>query len=288
MLRNSAILGLLAASIFSSTGCDMTIFPIWEPNIFETNPAELGEFDVNERRVEIENGADGMPVGFTIFEPAGATGARPAFIWVLGSNVQSYYHQSLHEALASWGFAVIVPDTRLLTFTDFEYHKRNTDIALQALQLGLDGELGVQIDPDRIAAGGYSIGATMSAFAAAQDDRIKAMVFWAPSDAPFWTGVDPEMLLPMVSVPSLFLLAEFDDIVPVEGWPTTMQNLMTNSDKTVETIPMGLHLFFQQPTGADSEDDPETMLTREEQQGIAIDRTRTYLDEQLEILRAPF
>ena len=272
---------VLSIFLVAATGCDMTVFPIWDPNNFETNPAQLGEFGFNESRVEIEDGADGEPVGFTIFTPEGASEPLPAFIWVAGSNVQSYYHQSLHEALASWGYLVIVPDTRLLTFTDFEYHKRNTDIALQALQKGVDGDFGVQVDVDRIAAGGYSIGATMAAFAAAQDDRIKALVFWAPSDAPFWTGVDPDALLPMVDIPSLFLLAEFDDIVPVEGWPTTMQGLMADSDKTVQTIEMGLHLFFQQPTGADSEDDPETTLTREEQQGIAIDATRVYLDEQI-------
>lgn len=271
---------VLAIVIFG-VGCDMSIFPIWEPNLFDTNPAELGPFEFSERRVEIDDGADGQPVGFTIFEPVGAEGARPMFLWVLGSNVQAYYHQSLHEAMASWGFVVVVPDTRLLTFTDFEYHKRNTDIALQALQLAADGELGVEVDVSRIGAGGYSIGGTMAAFAAAQDERIRALVFWAPSDAPFWTGVDPESLLPMVQSPSLFLLAELDNIVPADGWPTTMQGLMSNSEKTVETIPMGLHLYFQQPTGADSEIDPATTLTREEQQGIAIDRTRGYLAEML-------
>ncbi len=268
-------------TLLAATGCDMTIFPIWEPNIFETNPAELGTFGFNEARFEIDDGADGEPVGFTVFTPEGATEPLPAFVWVLGSNVQAYYHQSLHEALASWGYAVIVPDTRLLTFTDFEYHKRNTDIALQAVQKAVDGDFGVQVDADRIAAGGYSIGGTMAAFAAAQDDRIKALVFWAPSDAPFWTGVDPDALLPMVDMPSLFLLAEFDNITPSDGWPATMQSLMAASTKTVQTIEMGLHLFFQQPTGADSEDDPETTLTREEQQGIAINATRAYLDEQI-------
>jgi len=272
---------LVSTILLAATGCDMTIFPIWEPNIFDTNPAELGTLGFNEARFEIDDGADGEPVGFTVFTPEGAMEPLPAFVWVLGSNVQAYYHQSLHEALASWGYAVIVPDTRLLTFTDFEYHKRNTDIALQAVQKAIDGDFGVQIDAERIAAGGYSIGATMAAFAAAQDDRIKALVFWAPSDAPFWTGVDPDALLPMVDMPSLFLLAEFDNITPADGWPTTMQNLMAASTKTVQTVEMGLHLFFQQPTGADSEDDPETTLTREAQQGIAIDATRAYLDEQI-------
>lgn len=276
-LVTSCFLGLIGIT----AGCDGNIFPIWEPNNFETNPAQLGSFGFTERRVEIDNGADGMPVGFTIFEPVGATGPLPAFIWVLGSNVQSYYHQSLHEALASWGYLVIVPDTRPLTFTDFEYHKRNTDIALQALQMAVDGEFGVAVDAGRIGAGGFSIGGTMAAFAAGLDARIKALVFWAPSDSPFWTGVDPNAVLPLVGAPSLFLLAEYDIVAPADGWPAAMQGLMSGSEKTVEIIPMGLHLYFQQPTGADSESDPETPLTRFEQQGIAIDRTRTYLKAKL-------
>lgn len=281
-LRRPLVLSFaFPAMILMTAGCDSNIFPVWEPNFFAMNPAELGSFGVTERRVEIDNGADGMPVGFTIFEPVGATQPLPAFIWVLGSNVQAYYHQSLHEALASWGYLVVVPDTRPLTFTDFEYHKRNTDIALQALQMAVDGEFGVAVDAGRIGAGGYSIGGTMAAFAAGLDARIKALVFWAPSDSPFWTGVDPNALLPLVESPSLFLLAELDNVVPANGWPATMQGLMANSQKTVETIPMGLHLFFQQPTGADSEADPETTITRPEQQGIAIDRTREYLDGNL-------
>ena len=42
-------------------------------------------------------------------------------------------------------------------------------------------------------------------------------------------------------------------------------------------------LYFQQPTGADSPTDPVSEFTRFEQQGMAIERTRLYLDEVLNI-----
>lgn len=50
-------------------------------------------------------------------------------------------------------------------------------------------------------------------------------------------------------------------------------------------IPQGTHLLFQQPTGADGPADPETDLRRFEQQGIAIERTRAWLEELFGIAR---
>jgi dienelactone hydrolase len=258
-----------------------TVFEVWDPNYFDTPPTAVGPYSVVERRVEVEDGADGSPFGITVFEPSGATGSLPMFIWVMGSNVQAYYHQSLHEILASWGYLVAVPDTRPLTFCDARYHWRNTVLGQQTLQMGIDGALGAAVDPSRIGVGGYSIGATMAGFVAGLDRRVGALVFWAPSGSPIWNGIKPEEVLPDVTAPSLFLLAELDDISPKEGWPTEMQMLMGGSSITEYIIPGGLHLFFQQPTGADTPDMPQTNLTRFEQQGIAIQVTRDYLDEQL-------
>jgi dienelactone hydrolase len=266
------------------SGCfDFSIFPIWDPNDFDESPADLGPYDVEEYRVDVEEGADGSPAGITMFRPIGPEEALPAFMWVMGSNVQSYYHQSLHETLAIWGYAVIVPDGRLLTFTDFQYHRRTVDLAKQAIELAVDGELGVEIDETRIGAGGYSIGGTMAAFTAAEEPRIGALVHWAPTDSPFWTGVDPLELLSQVTAPSLFLVGELDPIAPPTGWPAEMQALMPGSQPTVFVIDGGTHLFFQQPTGADSIADPETNLTRFEQQGIAIEQTKLYLDTTLDV-----
>ncbi len=275
---------LLALSI-SLCGCDASIFPIWPANFFAEPPAELGPLAVTEYRINVADGADGQPAGITVFAPEGATEALPALVWVLGSNVQAYYQQSLHETMASWGYAVIVPDGRPLTLTDFQYHRRNVDLARQAIDLALDGGLDVPVDPDRIGIGGYSIGGTMATFVAAEDSRVDALALWAPSDAPFWTGINPEPLWPQVTAPAFMLLAEFDTVAPPDGFPSVLREKLSGAAVSEYVIPEGLHLYFQQPTGADSGLDPETTITRFEQQGIAIERTRAYLDEQFRIVR---
>ncbi|MEM9058132.1 MAG: hypothetical protein AAGD86_11680, partial [Pseudomonadota bacterium] len=244
---------------------------------FDTPPAAVGPHPVVERSVDSFRGVDGCRLQMTIFEPEGLDGARPLLVWVQGSNVQPYYQQSLHETLASWGYVVVVPDTRPLTIVpDSFYHLRNTVNAQVALGRALSGDLGVNVDPSRVAAGGYSIGATMTTFLAARDERVAGAVLWAPTSAPFWTGVDPDALWPAVTAPTHFLLGELDGIAG--DYPATMQAAMINAVSTVEVIEGGTHLFFMQPTGADSDLDPETDLTRFEQQGIAIEATRTYLD----------
>lgn len=254
------------------------IFPVWPANFFDEPPAEVGPFNIVEQRIEIPDGADGSPSGVTLFKPTDANEPLPMFVWVLGSNVQPYYQQSLHEILASWGYVVLVPDARPLTFTDFQYHRRNTDLAKQAIQLAIDGTFEVEIDPNRIAAGGYSIGGMMALFAAAEDARIGGTILWAPTDSPFWTGVDPEALFPLVTSPVFFLLAELDDVSPFGAFPREVQEKLVNTEVTEFIIPMGLHLYFQQPTAADSLSDPLTTLTRFEQQGIAITQTRAWLE----------
>jgi dienelactone hydrolase len=280
MRKNYVLIGAVILTVLP--GCfDANIFPVWDPNYFDDPPAPVGPFQVEEFRVDVPDGADGSPTGITVFRPLGTDGPLPVFLWVMGSNVQAYYHQSLHETLASWGYAVVISDGRPLTFTDFQYHRRTVDLARQAIQLAVDGELDVEVDESRIAAGGYSIGATMAAFVAAEDPRVAALVFWAPTGSPFWTGVDPDELLAQVTSPSLFLLGELDPIAPATGWPAEMQNLMADSTATVFVIEQGTHLFFQQPTGADSAADPVTELTRFEQQGIAIEETRDYLNVTL-------
>lgn len=282
LVVGSALIGLV--SLWG--GCfaaEDLIFPVWPANYFDEPPTEVGPYTVDEYRVDVPEGADGQASGITVFKPTNAEGARPAFVWVLGSNVQAYYHQSLHETLASWGFVVIVPDARPLTFTDFQYHRRNVDLAKQAIDLGVGGELDAVIDANRIAAGGYSIGGTMALFVAAEDSRVAGVALWAPTSSPFWTGVDPETLYPQVTVPVYFLLAEKDHVEPPSGFPATLKQKLVNATISEYIIPDGLHLYFQQPTGADSVTDPLSSLTRFEQQGIAIERTREWLGTLLSV-----
>lgn len=254
------------------------LFPEWEANNFDSPPAAVGPYAITERVVDTLRGADNCLLEMTVFEPQDLDGAKPLLVWVQGSNVQPYYQQSLHETLASWGYVVVVPDTRPLTIVpDSFYHLRNTVNGQVAIGRALSGDLGVEVDPEKIAAGGYSIGATMTTFLAARDSRVKGSVLWAPTTAPFWTGVDPDKLYPGVTSSVHFLLGELDDLAG--DYPDAMQAAMINAAITVEVIEGGTHLYFMQPTGADDINiDPPTDLTRFEQQGIAIEATRSYLD----------
>ena len=279
------VTALAVACLFTGCGViEQRLFPIWEPNFFETPPAEQGPFAVVERRVDVADGADGQPFGITVFEPQDASGALPVFVWVMGSNVQAYYHQSLHETLASWGYLVLVPDTRPLRFTDFQYHNRLVLLAEQTIGLARDGAIGPTVDDTRIAAGGYSIGGPLSAFTAARVPQLGALVYWAPSGSPIWQGLDPDALFPQVDEPSLYVLGELDDDAPVDGgFPDTMQAAMPAPFEQV-VIEGASHHQFQQPTGADQfSNTPE--ITREEQQRIAITTTREWLDTQFGITR---
>lgn len=264
----------------------LLLFPEWDPNDFDTPPAQLGPYAVEETRRTYRRSIDGCPLDVTVFRPAGVDGPRPAFVWVLGSNVQPYYHQSLHETLASWGYVVVVPDTRPLTIIpDAYYHARNAGNARVAIELARRGFLGAEVDPGRIAVGGYSIGASMATFVAARDPEVRGTVLWAPTDAPFWGGLEPEQLWPQVLTPVHFLLGELDPIAPPEEFPASLQAALVNAPVTVELIEGGTHLYFMQPTGADSPLDPVTDLTRFEQQAIAIEATRVWLDALFGIVR---
>jgi len=270
------------------SGCGVLaarLFPVWPPNFFDEPPAELGPFEVAELRLEVEDGADGDPFGITVFEPLNAEGALPVFLWVMGSNVQAYYHQSLHETLASWGYLVVVPDTRELLFTDFQYHNRVVLLAEQALGIILSDESGYNVDTTRIGSGGYSVGGPLAAFTAGRAEEIGALVYWAPSGAPFWQGLDADALYANVSAPSRYILGERDENAPAEGGtPDDMQASMPDAPFEEIVIEGANHHQFQQPVGADS-NSLTPGISRIEQQRIAIELTLEFLDNTFGIDR---
>jgi dienelactone hydrolase len=279
---------LLLLPLLLLQGCfilENAFFPVWEPLYFDEPPAAAGPYALEEKRIEIEDGYDGAPFGITVFAPVDAPGPLPVFIWVMGSNVQACYHQSLHEILASWGWLVLAPDTRELRFADLQYHNRVVLLAMQTLDLASAGELGYNIDETRITAGGYSVGAPLAAFLAARRHQVDALVYWAPSGSPYWTGLNPGQLYPLVTAPSLYILGEFDEDAPPEGgFPDEMQAAMPDAPFVVSVIPGAVHHQFQQPAGADPfSGEPE--ITRFEQQGEAIRITRQWLDWQYGIRR---
>lgn len=277
---------LIAAALFfvplAGCGIETVIFPMLEPALFEESPATMGPYGFAERRIALDDLGDGQSGDLTVFEPVGATGPRPTLVWVLGVNNEAHYHQSFHEYMASWGYIDVVPDTRPISFADREYNKRNMDIANRAFALAADKAHGLNADPQQIAFGGYSAGGSTAALAAAGESRTRALVMWAPAPAWVWQGVDPNALLPRVTAPSLFLLAELEN--NDGSWTEDMRALMTQSQQTITTIAGGTHLYFQQPA-VPYTTDPPARITRTEQMKQAFELTRAFLDAQFGLTR---
>ncbi len=270
---------LIVLSVGFLTGCrpiEETFFPVHPPAPFVEPPAPLGPHAVQQTRIITDDAVDGQPLGITVYTPAGVNEPLPVLVWVLGVNARAYYHQSFHEYMASWGYAAVVPDTRDLRFTDLAYHRKNMQNALLAFDLARLGELGFTPDDNRMAFGGYGIGGTLAAFATAMEPRAKACALWAPAPAPIWQGIKPSRVLPLLTQPCFYLLAELDTIAPANGWPAEIQNLAPRSHATVEVIPQGVHSYFQQPGKTES----AAGITRTEQQSVAFEKTRAYLDEK--------
>jgi dienelactone hydrolase len=141
------------------------------------------------------------------------------------------------------------------------------------------------VDGDRLAVGGYSVGGPLATFTAARRSAFDAIVYWAPSPAPIWQGLNADALYPQVRQPSLFVLGELDDDAPAEGgYPDELQARTPESPVEEIVIEGASHHQFQQPTGADQFSNTPT-ITREEQQAIAIDETRRWLDRTLGVTR---
>lgn len=282
MLKRIAV--IVGLGLTSGCGVEQFIFPIVEePEYLASPPATMGPYVCRERRVELTDLGDGEPGGIIIFEPTTAPGKRPLLVWVLGVNNRAWFAQSFHEYMASWGYVDVVPDTRDINFLDSRYHSRNVDNALNALEKSLNGELGVAVDSSKASIGGYSVGGSLAAFGAAEDTRLKALVMWAPAPSPFWQGVDPGQLLPGVVQPSLFVLAELDNVTPADEWPAEMMGLMTQSPQSTFVIPGGVHLYFQQYSGVDDRN-PATSITRSEQLKAAFEQSRAFLDAKLGVV----
>ncbi|MDX2200873.1 MAG: dienelactone hydrolase family protein [Phycisphaerae bacterium] len=267
------------------SGCSIEtiLFPIFEePFLLPEPPATLGPYAFEQRTITVDDLGDGRPGEVTVFAPLDAPADRPALVWVLGVNNRVHFHQSFHEYMASWGYVDLIAQTRDISFADTQYHAKNVANVVRTVERALSDEFALSIDAERVALGGYSVGGSMAAFAAAQTPAARAVAMWAPAPAPIWQGVDPEALLPAVAQPTLFLLAEFD--IVVGDWPERMQQLLSQSSQTVSQIDGGVHLFFQQPPSLDDRN-PATPITRQDQMREAFARTRAYLDQTMDVTR---
>lgn len=280
------LIGFTSLFIIGAAGLEVAeraLFPVWEPNPFDEPPADLGPYEVSQEDFDLDTVIRGENYDVTVFTPEDADGSIPLFVWVMGSNVQDYYQLSLHKTLASWGYMVIVPEAPKFSFTNPVYHKNVLKIAINASNSAIEGDFGYQINEDKIAAGGYSVGASLAAFLAAKEPEIDTLVYWGPSGSPYWLGVNAKKLYSEVNEPALYVLGGSDDSAPPKGgYPARMQDLMPRSDSEVRIIEGGVHHYFQQPTGLDNFT-TSTEITRFEQQKMAINATRNWLNKTFKV-----
>lgn len=275
--------GVVVAALIVS-GCvilenlEDALFPPLPPNPFEQPPLPLGPVPFEESRVGVANLGDGNPGGITVFAPAEGAGNGAAVVWILGLNQRAYYQQSLHEHLASYGYTVLVPDTRRYTFVDMAYHSNLIANAVATADRVARGRIVPGIDPERIAFGGYEIGGALAAFAAV-DFPAAAVFAWAPIEPPFWMRFETEDILPGLTQPVLLIEGALDAIAVPGTWQATLQAYAATPPGDIISVVIGqaVHHYFQEPDGADMRN-PSTTITRAEQMARAIGATHLWLD----------
>ncbi len=280
----SVAIMLTVAGCFPGTELTEQLFPVLDPEPIEPPPAALGPLPVIKSAIAFGNLGDGRPGEVTLYSPQADEAPRPVLVWVLAINTREYYHQAFFEYMASWGYHVAIPAHRDFSFTDFKYHRRNVLNAQRTVARAAQGRLPISVDTARIAIGGYSVGGSMAAFAAAELPEAAAIINWATGPAPIWLGVDPDALLPQVTQPYYFLLGELDDVAPPDGWPAMVQSRIGSTVVEEDIIAGAVHLFFQQPSELD-ERNPPTTLTRREQLAQTHVLSRLFLDGILDIDR---
>jgi carboxymethylenebutenolidase len=169
-------------------------------------------FPVTQSQLSFTSG--GKPIRLDAYLPPGQGQRFPAVIALYGSGGG---HAGMSEPagmLASQGFAVYVLhyfDRTGTTFADKETIFRHFPVWVKTLWDAVsEVERQPQVDPERIALMGFSLGAYLSLSDAAIDKRVHAVV-------DFFGGLPKEMKLFMRRLcPVLILHGDADPTVPVE------------------------------------------------------------------------
>ena len=114
----------------------------------------------------------------TVCVPTDGFGApHPLVVISPGFGMGREQYTSYCEHLASWGFVAVVQTYQGITHTDY------ADSVGDIIDWALDPNSGLDIDADKIATAGHSLGGKVSILAAIRDARIKAVVGWDPVDS---------------------------------------------------------------------------------------------------------
>ncbi|GAA3841817.1 dienelactone hydrolase [Saccharothrix violaceirubra] len=146
-------------------------------------------------------------------------------------------YRALLRHLASWGIVAAAPATRpLMSARLLATNLRTTLDVCTGVRLG-DGE--ISVDPTRLAVAGHSMGGGAAVLAAAEDDRVRAVVTLAV------TETHPSALdaAREITVPGLHLAAAEDRIAPPVGHAEAIVTAWAGPVQ-LRTLPKTTHLGF--------------------------------------------
>ncbi|GGP58376.1 dienelactone hydrolase family protein [Saccharothrix coeruleofusca] len=173
-----------------------------------------------------------------VYTPASGLGL-PAVVFGHGWLQPVTRYRALLRHLASWGIVAAAPGTQrgpLMSARLLAGNLRTTLDVCTGVRLG-DG--GISVDPERLAVAGHSMGGGAAVLAAAEDERVRAVVTLAA------TETRPSALdaARRVTVPGLHLAAGEDRIAPPVGHAEAIAEAWQGPVQ-LRSLPKASHLGF--------------------------------------------
>jgi len=144
-----------------------------------TDPALDGTATVTTSTASIPGKTSGRTLPATVFVPS-TPGPHALVVISPGFQMQRAQYDSYARHLATWGFVSVLTD-----YADSSFGADHTKLA-QDVPAVIDWALAqssLDVDAQRIAVAGHSLGGKISVYAASLDARIDAVVAWDPVDS---------------------------------------------------------------------------------------------------------
>ena len=214
------------------TSCEYLVFPIHPEDSIEKVSLPRGDYEVEYEELELV--LDGSRRTVAVYTPVrgGDTSEEDWFLWSMGVNNRIYFHGQWLESLASHGITVVAMQPKDILFLDFNHLGRIVDENSALISMMLEGCLDGRKFKAEGMVGGFSIGASIAAFIAAENTVFSRMLLWAPSPSPYWTGVKPESLK-KVTADVMIIAGELDYVAPPEDWPSEIAGLLRGKEEFV-------------------------------------------------------
>lgn len=172
---------LLLVMAISLTGCEQIVLDASDPL------ENRGAFSVNKSSVSIDTITSGNNISAATYAPSGSFSEHSLPLVILlpgfGANYGDYEAYATH--LASHGYVVIGMNyVETSSDSTIANHDHKAQQVIDAIDYALyTSSIGEQIDSNKIAAMGHSLGGKLAFYAAALDARIKAVVAMDPVNA---------------------------------------------------------------------------------------------------------